>query len=431
VTKRNPRIAFFGHFGRSNFGNEATLQAMLRNLRHLLPDAEFTCICTGPAVVAADYKIAVAPSRDYVVRPWASQNRLARLARKLVVGIPSEFCRWLESLRTLRGTDALIVPGTGLLTDAYTLFNWGPYDMFRWSVAAKMCRCELLFVSVGAGPIHTRMGRFFIKTALWLADFRSYRDESSQEYLSGIGFPARRDPLYPDLAFSLPAQELPRGRDVKDRRMVVGIGLMEYSGKYGIERRTNTIHRAYLEALVQFAKWLLTHDYDIRLLIGDLVDTAVTEEFRALLRDRTVTYEDERIIDEPVASFQDVLSQIAATDFVVATRFHNVLFSVLLNKPTIAISFHHKCSSLMSQMGLAEYCQNINQLEAARLIEAFSQLQQNADSIRRTIREKAGAWRDTLDEQYRRIFRYICPDEPPLRAPAPEIRESPTRSVLS
>ena len=42
------RIALFGNFGTGNLGNEATLQAMLYNLRSHLPNAEISCICPGP-----------------------------------------------------------------------------------------------------------------------------------------------------------------------------------------------------------------------------------------------------------------------------------------------------------------------------------------------------------------------------------------------
>ena len=48
--------------------------------------------------------------------------------------------------------------------------------------------------------------------------------------------------------------------------------------------------------------------------------------------------------------------------------------SLLLSKPVIAISFHHKCSSLMSDMGLSEYCHDINQMNADTLIEQFQAL---------------------------------------------------------
>ena len=40
---------------------------------------------------------------------------------------------------------------------------------------------------------------------------------------------------------------------------------------------------------MEFVRWLLAHDYDVRLLIGDLVDVPVTQDFRSLLKQRSVT----------------------------------------------------------------------------------------------------------------------------------------------
>jgi polysaccharide pyruvyl transferase WcaK-like protein len=321
--------------------------------------------------------------------------------------MPSELYRWFEALMMLKHTEALIIPGTGLLTDAYGVRSWGPYSIFKWSLIAKLRGCKLLFVSVGAGPLYSRVGRFFVKAALSLADFRSYRDESSRRYLKGIGFRPGDDRVYPDLAFSLPQTVIPLYRDRQGRRLVVGLGLMEYAGRYSVERPTNAIYSAYLETLVDFVKWLLAHEYDVRLLIGDLVDTRVTREFRSLLKERSSTDDEKRIIDEPVASVEDLLSQLASVDLVVATRFHNVLLSLLLNKPVLAISFHHKCSSLMSQMGLSEYCQDINCLDPRRLIQQFCQLEKNARNLRHMIREKVADCRKALDEQYSLIFQEL------------------------
>jgi polysaccharide pyruvyl transferase WcaK-like protein len=404
-----PKIAAFGHFGAGNFGNESTLQAILFHLGRLMPDAEISCICTSPETVAADYRIAGLPMSWVVVKPWNSVNPAIRLVRKLLIGMPSELYRWLKGFVTLRKVDVFIIPGTGLLTDAYSLVGWGPYSTFKWSVIAKLCRCKLLFVSVGAGPVYSRIGRFFVKAALSVADFRSYRDEPTQRYLKGIGFPADNDNVYPDLVFSLPEDLIPRGQDSKGQRLVVGIGLMEYAGRYSVDRPTNATYAAYLETLVEFVKWLLVHDCNVRLLIGDLVDTRVTREFRSLLNKRSVALEEGRIIDEPASSLEDVLKQLAATDLVVATRFHNVLLSLLLNKPAIAISFHHKCSSLMSQMGLSEYCQDINGLNADKLIEQFRDLEKNAESLKPLIKQKAEEFRRVLDEQYNCIFKVMQP----------------------
>jgi polysaccharide pyruvyl transferase WcaK-like protein len=401
---KRKRIAFFGHFGSTNFGNESTLQAILHHLRCFHPDAEVTCISTGPEATIATHHIEAIPIADRFVKSWDPGNPLIRVLRKVCIGLPGQLYQWVKGLVTLRRTDMLIIPGTGLLTDAYGLFNEGPYNLFKWSLIAKACRCKLLFVSVGAGPIYSTLGRYFAKSALSLADFRSYRDNSTMQYLKRLGFRAGNDRVYPDLVFSLPEAVIPR-QDTKDgRRSVVGLGLMEYAGKYSVSRPSNEIHLAYLENLVRVVRWLLAHEYDVRLLIGDVVDKHVTQEFRCLLRERLSEYDEARIIDEPVFSVDGLLSQIAATDIVVATRFHNVLLALLCNKPVISISFHHKCESLMSAMGLSAYCLDINDLKADRLIEKFCDLEANASELKPLIKEKVREFRKALDEQYKLIF---------------------------
>jgi polysaccharide pyruvyl transferase WcaK-like protein len=78
--------------------------------------------------------------------------------------------------------------------------------------------------------------------------------------------------------------------------------------------------------------------------------------------------------------------------------------ALLLNKPVISISFHHKCTSLMSEMGLSEYCHDINHMHADRLIEQFQDIERNAEKLKTVIRKKVEQSRKALDEQYNLIF---------------------------
>jgi polysaccharide pyruvyl transferase WcaK-like protein len=296
----------------------------------------------------------------------------------------------------------LIIPGTGLLSDAYGLLSWGPYSLLRWSLIAKICRCKLLFVSVGAGPIHGVLGRWFVKSALSLADYRSYRDDATKQYLKSIGFRTDNDFVYPDLVFSLLPEAIVTRHGRKHQRATVGLGLMTDAGRYGTSQRNNVYH-GYLATLVKFAEWSLAQGKDVRLLIGDQTDVPTRHEFRQLLKER-LSEGDEHIIDEPITSTEDLWRQIEATDIVVATRFHNVLIALLCEKPVIAISFHSKCASLMSAMGLSAYCLDINSLEDDTLVAKFCHLEANATEVRGRIREKVKEFRNALDEQYRRIF---------------------------
>jgi polysaccharide pyruvyl transferase WcaK-like protein len=402
--RKRETVSFIGGFGLGNFGNEITLQAILYHLHRRFPSVEVSCICTHPEVTAANHNIKALPLTRTVVRIWKPNNRVASLLRSFCIGIPSELYRWLEALMQLKHTDVLIVPGTGLLTDAYGLRSWGPYSIFKWSMIAKMRGCKLLFISVGAGPLHSRIGRWLVKSALALADFRSYRDSETKDYLRSIGAGRASDRVYPDLAFSIVDEISPKLANPNHRRPVVGLGLMLYHGRLSSDQDRDSTYQIYLEQLGVLARWLLARDYDIRLLIGELSDTSVTAEFKALLRNRLEVYDEERIIDEPASSVGDLLAQLSETDAVVATRFHNVLLALALNKPVICVSFHQKCTSLMQNMGLQEYCQDIKHLSADKLIEQFCQLEEKRDSLKEMIREKVADCRKALDEQYNAIL---------------------------
>jgi len=405
-TKRK-KVAFFGHFDATNFGNESTLQAILYHFRCFQPEAEVICISTGPEATMATHHIEAIPVAETFIKSWVPRNPLTRVLRRVCIGLPSEPYRWVKGLMRLRRTDMLVIPGTGLLTDAYGLLSWGPYNLLKWSLIAKVCRCKLLFVSVGAGPVYGAPGRCFVKSVLRLADFRSYRDNSTMQYLQGIGFHTDNDRVYPDLAFSLPEAVIPHQNTSKNPRSVVGLGVMGYAGRYSVANPSDTIYLAYLESLVTFVGWLLAHEYDVRLLSGDLGDTSAKKDFRELLRERISPCDEGHIIDEPISSVEDLLLQIAGTDLVVATRFHNVLLSLFCSKPVISISFHHKCESLMSAMGLSEYCLDINDLKADQLIERFCDLERNCHEIKSSISAKAREYRDALDQQYQIIFNEI------------------------
>ena len=398
------KISFFGHFGSVNSGNESTLLAILSRLRARFPESEFRCICTHPESVVARDGIEAVPITSRVTRIWDRDLPAARRVPAALVGVGAELRQYARAFSNLKGTDMLIVPGTGLVTDAYGLAHWGPYSQFKWVLMAKLRRSKVLFVSVGAGPIDRPVGRVLVKAGLSLADYRSYRDTASRDYLRGIGFRAKRDRVYPDLAFSLPEEWLSGGQPRPEgTRRVVGLGLMVYAGKYSaVDPRPET-YLAYLESLAVFAKWLLEHDYDIRLLLGD-GDRSVIEEFRSVLKAELGSYDEERIIEQPIVSVQDVLAELAATDIVVATRFHNVLLAMLLNKPVIAITFHHKCSSLMREMKLSEYCHEIDRMDADRLIMQFRKLEQNREAVKRTIEQGVGEARAAADEQYDLLF---------------------------
>jgi polysaccharide pyruvyl transferase WcaK-like protein len=430
------RITLFGNFGAGNLGNEATLQAMVHNLRRHLPDAEISCICPGPQNTASTYNISAFPIRapslilklldvsnnddepakgssgnatGTATEPRRRIKSFARLRALLrCCAYPFvEAYRWLEGFARLRQSNMLVMTGTGMLGD----YAIGPfdlhYDIFRWAVIAKLCRCKLRFVSVGGGPIRHPLSRYFVKAALALADYRSYRDASSKDHLAAIGVDVTMDPVYPDLAFSLPTAVIPVDYN-SGRRSVVGVGLMNYYNRLGRSGKDETIYRDYLGRIASFVVRLLERGCTVRVLIGDFVwDQDVRQDLRKELEERGYSYEDGRIVDEPASSVDELLSQLASVDVVVSSRFHNVLLGLMLGKPAIAVAYHEKFQPLMRGLGLEEFCQDIEQIDVDELIKKVFKLIEDAPIIRSQTASKTESYRAALDEQYMRILKGV------------------------
>lgn len=412
VRMKAQTVCLFGNFGTENLGNERTLETIIQNLRKYLPDAKVTCICPDPEDTSARHGIAAFPmsyrySRTFLTRSSGDRrNPVIRLIRQLVIRMPRELVEWFKAARTLKGASMLVMTGTGMLGD----FGISPlglhYEILKWSIIAKIRGCKLLFVSVGVGPIDHPLSRRIVKSSLSLADYRSYRDGFSQQYLTRIGFDASKDPVYPDLVFSFLDQDVQASRHQHRAQRVVGLGLMEYYGKRSNPTLGQQIYRHYIDQIASFAAWLLEQGYSVRLLIGDLAyDQRAIRDVLRTLEEKGTIVKAGQILAEPVACVEQLFEQIARTDVVVATRFHNIVFALMLDKPVVALSYHVKVRSLMADTGLADYCQDIEQLDLPRLKEQFIDLEKNAGSLKSVIREKTEEYRAALELQYRRIFK--------------------------
>ncbi len=398
-------IVFFGLFGQDNIGNDCTLEAMMYHARLRLPGAKFKCICSGPEKVREIHAI---PTYDM----YASTGEVKRGKRNGLVGFLSKFVSWIGrevrhgvgAVRFLRGSDVMVVPGTGLLVDHTTGFRGYPFYLYKWSLIARLCGCRILIFSVGAGPIYHPLSRMLFRGALSMAAYRSYRDEFSKDYIRDIGFRANGDAVYPDLAFSLPEAMFPRYRDSRPGRTVVGVGLVDYYGPPGTEGATRSgAYRDYVDKIVAFITWLQDNEYGVRLLIGDVqYDVGVLRDVLESLEGCGIRYENRRIEPEPINTLSDLLGQLSQCDIIVSSRFHNIILALMMKKGVISLSYNEKFESLMDAMGLSGYCQRLEELDVEELCDQLIRLQRDVACIRKRIGRKINEYRDALENQYAR-----------------------------
>jgi len=402
------KITFFGLYGQRNLGNDCTLKVILENMRRYLPDAEFQCVCTGPENVSSRYNISTFPAREVTAKAngWRG-NKLVRLLRKILIRMPIEIIHWIKGFKYLKGSDMLAMAGTGLLVDDVSGPFGFPYYILKWSILAKLRGCKLLFVSVGAGPIYHPLSRWFIKSAISLADYRTYRDDFSKQYIKGLGADTGDDLVYPDLAFSMPMSmfsDLIKDDDAVGR--VVGVGLMDYKGQGGFGGGAGgDVYGAYIKKMASFVTWLIENNYTVRVIIGDArYDQDAKEDLMKLLEVQGIKEEDGHIFNEPISTKEDLLREIAKSDVVISPRFHNIIFAMIFDKPVMSISYNEKFDELMKDFGLEEYCQHIDVLDVGWLIKQFKKIMSSREEIKASIRHRMAECRRSLDNQYNCIL---------------------------
>lgn len=434
ISRHPSKIGILGHVGNGNLGDEAIVAALIQNIRHRCPAAVIYAVTSNPQDTRERHHVAAFPvhrpttvasrSRAHAPSRASSHAETKRAFLASLKAIPPlyKLLKWtrdglrlllncfhelrflLTSFRAVKAIDVLIIAGSGQLFD-YFGGSWGfPYTLFKWSMLAKASRTRLVFLSVGAGPIGSPLSRFFIRYSLSLAVYRSYRDESSRKLIESIGVPGPHR-VFPDLAFSLDTtRSLPLPLSPGSAR-IVGINPMPAFADYYWPETDRDVYQNYLDTLASFALWLIEKGYRLLFFPTQLrADPPVIAEIRRrMTKGRGLDFED-RVVGGAVSSLDDLLSQIASTSIVVATRFHGALLSCLMRKPVLGISYHKKTDDLLTEMGQSEYVVDIRRLSLAALIDRFSSLEAKSRAIHDHLQRRVANCRSALGRQYEDVL---------------------------
>lgn len=418
MEQNHKKICLLHHTGGGNLGDDAIMSVVIRNIRRRWPEADITALSMNPADTTKKHEIPSYPIRRHTwdigyrsskneatlgnkqgVRGWlkTTRNPLIRLPR----AIRGELAFWAESFRILRSFDILIIGGGGQLTERGGPWAF-PYAVFVWILMARAAGIRSIFLNVGAGPLKHPLSKFFATIALFSAEYVSFRDQSSQALAQHIGFTGKSI-VSTDSAHDLEVT-LPKIATSNRESQVVGIAPMPYP-LCDPRERVGNLQKTYddfLAKLAIFASSLARERFSLELFGSDTgADPAAIEDFRTVLWYRhsvaTRPY-------TPIESVDELLSKISVMDFVVTCRFHGVVFAHLLNKPVLAISHHPKVANLMNDLGLSQYCVDIQTFTPSQLMNAFAGLTRNAEEVKSQLAAKLANYRSLLATQYDELF---------------------------
>ena len=170
------------------------------------------------------------------------------------------------------------------------------------------------------------------------------------------------------------------------------------------------MYEDFIAKCAVFASGLIRRSYSLTLFGTDIgFDPLAIEDLQTALRNRhSVT----GLPYDSVKSTKELLAAMNKMDYVVTCRFHGVVFAHLLNKPVLAISRHPKVATLMNDIGLSEYCVDIDSFEADSLLSTFRLLVENGESIKGRLATALARYRGELASQFDDLFPRATPAMP-------------------
>jgi polysaccharide pyruvyl transferase WcaK-like protein len=394
----HPRVALFGQFGTGNFGNDASLLAAVGALRAYDPDVAILCLCYEPESVTKRYGLPATPIRSYSAdRGSRPRTKFRRLARR--------FSDAIRMYRLMRKIDVVAVPGSGLFEAGRHRPGSVASLLFTTALTARLAGTKFAVVSVGADFAELRSTRALLRWTLRLATYRSFRDDHSRRSAVGFGASCDSDPVYPDLVFGLgnPARPIARNEPKS-----VGVGVLAYHGPFSFDKpaKRERMAAAYVDSLTSFVEWLLGRGLTVTLFGGDLKDEKVAE----VILDRVRTASPEALVDISHAeSFYDTLEIVHQVDYVVATRFHNIVAAVMTGTPAISLSYRAKNDELLDDLGLERFHQPLDELDDERLRKQFLDLQRSAEEVAHRMVAKYPIYRDQVAVQWSEFVSAVSP----------------------
>jgi polysaccharide pyruvyl transferase WcaK-like protein len=416
-------VGLMGPFGYGNLGDAATQDAMIQHLRRRIPSVDLRGFSLDPADTKKRHGIESFPISRQSSRPddaspdgryaavaaWIGRRSFsgARSLQRVLLRLPIEGKLIASARKSLSGVKLLIISGGGQIED-----YWGgggpwsyPYTLLKWCIIAKLIGAKIAVVSVGAGPINSGLSARFLRWALKLSDYRSFRDTFSQSLVRSIGL-TRDDGVFPDLAFSLeqPQECVSPLETAGRRRIAIGpIGFM----KPGFwPREKEELYEDYAKKLVMFIRFLLDRGDTVVFVPGEAhYDRLIIDDI--VKRLDLTALEAERVEQPAIETVTDLLAQLSKVNLVVASRFHNLVMAHMLGKPTIALSYQEKIDCLMQAAELPEYCFHLSDFDVQTLKERIALLEAEAEAIRAKLLLQCEHNRSKLLSQYDQVLRLL------------------------
>lgn len=377
-------VCLVGDFGGGNFGNEASLAAMLAALAER-GERDVVVVADTPDRVREQHRV-----RAVRLEVPTGPGLVGRATGKVhQVG---------HLLATARRARTLVVPGTGILEGVWIEAGGLPLTLCALGVGARLARRRFDLVAIGVDRAGSRATRWLFGATLRLATSVSVRDARSADAAVALGM-RHRPPVVPDLAFGLepPVPSAPGRAGSAGERGLVGVGVMDYAGRD--VRRSEAAQTRYEDRVVGLVVELLHRGLAVHLVPGADPDVAAVARVAARVGG---TVPDPAVTVSAARTYDAVVAELSGARAVVASRYHTVVAALAAGVPVVPFGYGPKQDALVTSFGLPAGA-DIDTFEPAALAALVDGVLARREALAASVRDHAAQAAVALAAEHDRV----------------------------
>jgi colanic acid/amylovoran biosynthesis protein len=392
---KNEQIAIIGGSLNGNSGAEAMLNTAIKRLEQKIPNAVFgiyTPYYKDDSILWDNTRF----KKIYLID--ASPIKLVSLIFPLSVlagllkffGFNAAKNIFPESIRFLWESDVCIdIAGVSFIDSRLKFLPYNVLSIYPFF----LMQVPVIKYAQATGPYKKLMNRLFARHCLKKCEHVFVRGKKSFQHIDGLQIPATKYSLSTDVSFcshmgdSLTVNNLSLNDFLSEisKKKAEGRILIGICPSSVIFESAEKMGQNYIDFLIDLARSLSRKKYHIVFFAN-----ATKEHKPHIFRnnDLPLIYD---IVNK--ISFSDisaykanvnadgVKSIINCLDICVVSRFHAMIFSLIMKKPVFVIGWSHKYMEIMEQFELSEYVVDFREANIKKILQAIDSIFEHVQRI--------------------------------------------------
>lgn len=273
---------------------------------------------------------------------------------------------FIEIFKRRKEFKFFILGGGGLFQDK-TSFRSLIYYIFLIKIM-KLLRKRVILLNVGIGPILRKVSKSILFNALKVCDLIFFRDSYSYNFYENL----KNKYLGADSSFYL---------DFKNEKRENKIGLsLRYFDKLDLKK--------FMQFLDEIKKSL---PFDFEFIVFSKEEINIAKKLNL-----NYFYSNDPI---------KIIEKIGQLVFLIGTRYHSIVFSIITETPFIGFVYDLKVKNLIEEIGLNNLIYPEENLFT--WIEKFNEIFKNKDHIQNLLKEEKVKLKERVNFSFRALLNYI------------------------